>query len=45
VSASDAVEDAPNVSVSVTKRSGKLRNDLKEDTFKAVISLRKEFKE
>jgi len=39
----DAVEDALNVLVSVTEKSGNLRNDLRKDTFKAVSNLRKEF--
>jgi ElaB/YqjD/DUF883 family membrane-anchored ribosome-binding protein len=39
----DAVEDALNVLVSVTEKSGKLRNDLRKDTLKAVSNLRKEF--
>jgi ElaB/YqjD/DUF883 family membrane-anchored ribosome-binding protein len=39
----DAVEDALNVLVSVTEKSGKLRNDLRKDILKAVSNLRKEF--
>jgi uncharacterized protein YlxW (UPF0749 family) len=38
-----AVEDALSVLVSVTEKSGNLRNDLKQDILKAVSSLRKEF--
>jgi len=39
----DAVEDTLIVLVSVTEKSGNLRNDLKKDILKAVSSLRKEF--
>jgi hypothetical protein len=38
----DAVKDALNVLVSVTEKSGNLRNNLKKDILKAVSSLRKE---
>jgi len=38
-----AVEDALNVLISVTEKSGNLRNNLKKDILKAVSSLRKEF--
>jgi chromosome segregation ATPase len=38
----DAVEDALNVLVSVTEKSGNLRNNIK-DILKAVSSLRKDF--
>ena len=39
----DAVEDALNVSVSVTEKSGNLKNDLRKDILNAVTNLRKEF--
>jgi len=42
-SGEDAVEDALNVLVSVTERSGNLINDLRKDILKAVSNLRKEF--
>jgi len=41
-SGEDAVEDALNVLINVTKKSGNLRNDLRKDILKAVSNLRKE---
>jgi hypothetical protein len=37
------VEDALNVLVSVTEKSGNLRSDLRKDILKAVSNLRSEF--
>jgi len=42
-SGDDVVEDALNVLVNVTVKSGNLRNDLRKDILKAVSKLRKEF--
>jgi hypothetical protein len=39
----DAFEDALNVLVSVTEKSGNLRNDLRKAILKTVSNLRKEF--
>jgi len=39
----DAVEDALNVLVSVTKKSGNLRNDLRKGILEAVSNFRTEF--
>jgi hypothetical protein len=41
--ADGAVEDALNVLVSVTEKSGNLRSDLRKDILRAVSNLRKEF--
>ena len=38
----DAVDDALNVLINVTKKSGNLRNDLRKDILEAVSKLRKE---
>jgi len=39
----DAVEEALNVLINVTEKSGNLRNDLRKDILEAVSNLRKEF--
>ena len=41
-SGEDAVDDALNVLINVTNKSGKLRNDLRKDILQAVSKLRKE---
>jgi hypothetical protein len=41
-SGEDAVDDALNVLINVTKKSGNLRNDLRKDILEAVSKLRKE---
>jgi len=41
-SGQDAVEDALNVLINVTKKSGNLRNDLRKNILIAVSNLRKE---
>jgi hypothetical protein len=41
-SGEDAVDDALNVLINVTKKSGNLRNDLRKDILQAVSKLRKE---
>ena len=42
-SGEDVVEDALNILLNVTEKSGNLRNDLRKDILKAVSNLRKEF--
>jgi hypothetical protein len=42
-SGDDAIEDAMNVLLSVTEKSGNLRNGLRKDILKAVSNLRTEF--
>jgi hypothetical protein len=39
----DVVEEALNVLINVTEKSGNLRNDLRKDILGAVSNLRKEF--
>jgi peptidoglycan hydrolase CwlO-like protein len=41
-SGEDAVNDALNVLINVTEKSGNLRNDLRKDILEAVSKIRKE---